>query len=156
MIFRKARPEEAEALTLLAVRSKRSWGYDDAFMSAIAGDMVVRTECLKDEYGIVAEVDGKIAGYAILRLDQDEAYLRDLFVDPVFMGNRVGAALFERMLARAKDHTAERLWLVSDPNAVAFYQRYGLRVISEEASIFIAGRQLPVMGIDLSSALASS
>ncbi|MDQ6933121.1 MAG: hypothetical protein M3160_08075 [Candidatus Eremiobacteraeota bacterium] len=49
MIIRRAKPEEAEVLTQLAVRSKRSWGYDDAFMSAIANDMIVRSDYLKNE-----------------------------------------------------------------------------------------------------------
>ncbi len=151
VIIRKAKREEAGALTQLALRSKRWWGYDDAFMTAIADDMVVRSEYLKDEYAIVAEDGGAIAGYAILRTAGEEAHLRDLFVDPAFMRNSVGTALFDHMLAFARDHRVKRLSLVSDPNAVAFYERYGLVVIAEEASSFVAGRKLPVMAIDLAA-----
>lgn len=149
MIIRRARPEEAEVLTQLALRSKRSWGYDDTFMSAIANDMIVRSDYLKNEYAVVAQRDDGIAGYAILRLDGGQAYLRDLFVDPLFMRKGVGAALFDHMLVFAKNQGAKRLALVSDPNAVGFYRRYGLRLIAQEASTFVVGRKLPVMAIHL-------
>ena len=33
--FRQARPDEAEAITALVVRSKRHWGYPDAFIEAM-------------------------------------------------------------------------------------------------------------------------
>ncbi len=151
MIIRKARPEEAEALTQLALRSKRSWGYDDAFMAAIMDDMIVRPLYLKDEHGIVAQAGTDVAGYAILRLDDDEAYLRDLFVEPAFMRIGVGAALFHHMISFARAQEAKRSWLHSDPHSIGFYKRYGLRVIGEEPSTVVPKRKIPVMLISLTA-----
>ncbi|MDQ6931825.1 MAG: GNAT family N-acetyltransferase [Candidatus Eremiobacteraeota bacterium] len=149
MIIRRAQPEEAEALTQLALRSKRSWGYDDAFMTAIKDDMIVRPKYLKDEHGIVAQNGADVAGYAILRVDDDESYLRDLFVEPAFMRIGFGAALFHHMISFARAQKAKRLWLHSDPHAIGFYKRYGLRVIAEEPSTLIPKRKVPVMLISL-------
>lgn len=147
--IRTARPEEAEALTQLALRSKRSWGYDDAFMSAINDDMIVSREYLERDHAIVAEQDGRVIAYAILRVDVNGALLRDLFVDPPYMGAGIGSLLFDEMLAYAREAGAKRLSLVADPNAVSFYERYGMREVAREPSAYVPGRTLPVMEMDI-------
>ena len=147
--IRRARPDETQVLTDLAIRSKRSWGYDDEFMKCIADDMAVRQEYLEREHAIVAEEAGQIAGYAIVRIEDDRAFLRDLFIDPPYMNKGIGAMLLREALAFAWAHGATRFSLVSDPNAVAFYARYGFEVISQEPSAYVPGRTLPVMAKDL-------
>jgi len=149
MHLRKARVEEAQTLTDLALRSKRSWGYDEPFMKAIMDDMVVLPEYLEHEYAMVAEEDGTVAAYSITRVENGEAYLRDLFVDPPYMSKGIGARLFADALAFARANGAKRLSLTADPNAVKFYERRGLRIVGEEASGFVPGRKLPIMAMDL-------
>lgn len=149
MRLRRARVEETAALTELAIRSKRTWGYDDAFMHAIMDDMVVRADYLQNDYAIVAEDGNTVVGYSILQVTDGEAYLRDLFIEPQFMNQRVGALLFEDAIAFARAHGAKRLSLTADPNAVGFYERWGLRIVAEEPSTFIPGRKLPIMAIAL-------
>jgi GNAT superfamily N-acetyltransferase len=147
--LRKARPDEAETLTQLALRSKRSWGYDEAFMQAIQDDMVVLPQYLEDEYSMVAEQDGAAIAYSIMRVEGAGAYLRDLFVDPPFMRGGVGTMLFEDALAFARTAGVKRLEFVADPNAVGFYERYGARVVAQLRSTYVAGRTLPLMAMDL-------
>jgi GNAT superfamily N-acetyltransferase len=147
--LRRARKEEAQALTDLALRSKRSWGYDESFMQAIMDVMVVRPEYLENEHAIVAEDGNALAAYAIASVENGEAYLRDLFVDPPYMRKGVGGRLFDEVLAFALAKGAKRLSLTADPNAVEFYERRGLRVVAEESSSFVRGRNLPIMAIDL-------
>lgn len=149
MRLRKARVEEAQTLTELALRSKRSWGYDEPFIQAIMDDMVVRPEYLEHDYAMVAEEHGALVAYSILRVENDEAYLRDLFVDPPYMSKGIGARLFEDALEFARSRGAKRLSLTADPNAVQFYERWGMRVVGEEPSSFISGRKLPIMAMDL-------
>ncbi len=71
--------------------------------------------------------------YAILRVAEGLAHLRDLFVDPPYMNKGAGAMLLAEALAFARSQGAKRFSLVSDPNAVGFYERFGLRVISRGA-----------------------
>lgn len=149
MLFRRATPEEAEALTALALRSKRAWGYDDGFMASVLPDMIVHPEFLRDEYGLVAEETGKVIGYAILRIDNDSAFLRDLFVDPDRFRQGIGMALFTRVSDYARDCGAKKLRLDGDPNAVPFYKRLGMVQVGEEPSIVGGGRMLPIMELDL-------
>lgn len=58
-------------------------------------DMIVHPVYLMAEHGIVAECDGRILGYAIVRIDRATAFLRDLFVEPDRFCQGVGRMLFE-------------------------------------------------------------
>jgi GNAT superfamily N-acetyltransferase len=149
VLIRTADPSEAEALTALALRSKRAWGYGRAFMAAVLPDMIVHPEYLRDEYGAVAEQDGKILGYAVLRVDNEVAFLRDLFVEPDRFRSGIGKTLFLHVTDYARDRGAKKLRLVGDPNALGFYKRLGMTQVGEEPSIVGARRVLPIMELDL-------
>jgi GNAT superfamily N-acetyltransferase len=149
LCLRKALPSEANALTELAIRSKRSWGYDARFMELVEPDMIVHAEYLIAEHGIVAEENGAAVGYAIVRVDGEQAFLRDLFVEPEWMRRGIGKALFREAVAYSVELGAVELSLDGDPNAIGFYERMGMREIGEEPSIVGGGRMLPVMALDL-------
>lgn len=74
MLVRDAKPEEADDLTRLAVRSKRAWGYDDDFMERVMPDMIVHPRFLIAEHGMVAEEAGIAVGYAIVSVEADGAF----------------------------------------------------------------------------------
>jgi ribosomal protein S18 acetylase RimI-like enzyme len=57
--------------------------------------------------------------------------------------------LFDEMVAFARSRGVQRLTLTADPNAVGFYERYGMRVVGREPSTYVPGRTLPVMAMDL-------
>jgi GNAT superfamily N-acetyltransferase len=86
-------------LTELALRSKRRWGYDERFMELVEPDMIVHPDYLIAEHGIVAEEAGVTVGYAIVRVDGEQAFLRDLFVEPEWMRRGIGEALFREAVA---------------------------------------------------------
>lgn len=149
LLFRRAHGAEAGPLTALALRSKRAWGYDENFMALVLPDMVVQPEYLRREYGIVAEEDGRVVGYAIVRVDNNSAFLRDLFVEPDRFRQGIGRALFTRVIDYARNRGAKKLTLGGDPNALGFYKRLGMVQVGEEPSIVGGGRMLPIMELDL-------
>lgn len=112
-------------------------------------DMIVQREYLIVEHGIVAERNGKILGYAIVRIDGATAFLRDLFVEPDRFRQGVGRMLFEEAARYAREAGAKQLTLGGDPNAIGFYERLGMRQLGSEPSIVGGGRMLPVMALDL-------
>jgi GNAT superfamily N-acetyltransferase len=149
MHIRVAKPEQADDLTRLAVRSKRAWGYDDDFMERVMPDMIVLPHYLIAERGIVAEEAGMPIGYAIVSVEGDRAFLRDLFVEPGRFRQGVGTALFGEAVRFAREQGAESITLCGDPNAIAFYERMGMRQIGDEPSIAGNGRMLPIMKFDI-------
>jgi hypothetical protein len=61
--IRKARPEDVKDLTELSIRSKRSNGYDEAFMAACREELTVTEDHLADGEYWVAE-SGVVCGCA--------------------------------------------------------------------------------------------
>ena len=140
MTIRPARPDEAAALTALALRSKAHWGYDDAFMARAASELRVA-----DVAGVfVAERDGALAGFH--RVEGDE--LAMLFVEPGAMGAGVGTALLDHACAHARASGVTALLVESDPNAVPFYRRHGATQVGERRSPS-TGRALPLLRLPL-------
>jgi len=145
--LRPARVEEAAALSALTHRSKQSHGYSDEFMTRFmsVGDMVITPESIAQNQVMVAEVDGRVAGFAHLKpLDEPDAVcLEDLFIEPDAQGKGVGRALFDWALATAAGRGYDWLEWESDPNAAGFYEKMGGEKIGETKSTIIEGRVIP-------------
>ncbi len=77
---------------------------------------------------IVAQVDGRIAGFVMGEMQGDVAYLRELDVDPAYQRRGIGAMLVTAYIesARTKAATATYLSTFRDPPWNApFYRRMG-------------------------------
>lgn len=149
---RKARLDEIEALTSLCMRSKQSNGYDDAFMKACVEEMKVRESwVLDDDFWVVEDADGALAGCIRLEVDQPEisGQLAACFVEPDYQGKGVGRLLFDTFISRARDLKLRTIWLDADPEAEPFYERMGFGTTGRAPSGSIPGRTLPRMEMDL-------
>ena len=142
---RPARPEEADALTELAMRAKASWGYDAAFVAACRAELTMTGERMAAWRVWVAELDGRIAGMIALSFAGAEAELEDFFVEPGLQGQGVGAALMARFLEACREAGATRIGVDADPNAEAIYARFGFVTVGRSPSGSIPGRWLPRM-----------
>lgn len=149
MRVRAAKPEEADALTALALRSKASWGYSAAFMDACRAELTLTPEKMAVWRVWVAEEAGAIAGMAALHLDGATAELEDLFVDPAFQHMGVGSALLDVLIAACRDAGATAVGLDADPNAESIYARLGFHTVGLAPSGSIPGRTLPRMELRL-------
>jgi N-acetylglutamate synthase-like GNAT family acetyltransferase len=96
----------------------------------------------------VAEAEGRPVGWAALIPRGKVGWLEDLWVEPAWIGRRVGRTLFERVAAEARQRGARRLEWEAEPNALGFYERMGGAYVrdSEETEW---GRVLQVLGVDL-------
>ena len=141
--LRDARPDDLATLSALAYVSKAHWGYDDAFMEACRAELEVRPEHL-DAYVVrVAELDGELVGFHGVERIAEEPELMWLFVAPTAMGRGIGQALLDDAASVARELGAAALVIVADPNAQAFYEHAGARLVGTEASGSIPGRTLP-------------
>lgn len=136
------------ALTELCLRSKAAHGYDAAFMSACRSELTVRL----DEPGhrfVVAEEAGAVVGLAEISVDGTTAELEKLFVDPFRFGRGIGRELFRWACREAGMLGAERITIVSDPGAKAFYVAMGAIEAGVSPSGSIPGRFLPRLRLEL-------
>lgn len=78
------------------------------------------------QFGLVAEVDGALHGFAHLGLQPStwdtasDCYLEDLFVNPSSRGNGVARALFDQLVAEGRDLGWRKVhWLTETDNDTA-------------------------------------
>jgi ribosomal protein S18 acetylase RimI-like enzyme len=147
---RRATAADAPALTLLAIRSKRHWGYTDAEIELWHDDLTFTPEAIANKTVLVAERGGcaEPVGVVGVQLCGTVAELEDLWVDPDCMGRGLGRRLFYEALDVAQASGATTLSVVSDPHAEGFYLRMGARRVDLVPSR-PDGRQLPRLEIRL-------
>ena len=148
--IRRARAEDVDLLTELSIRSKRSNGYDEAFMAACREELTVTGQSLCDGEYWVAEGDD-LCGCACLSADPDgrAGEIHAFFIDPDWQRRGIGRLLWRKLLERAQESGLVRLYLDADPAAVPFYEALGFEVTGDSPSGSIAGRTLPHMTLVL-------
>jgi len=144
--IRNARPEEAEALTALSLRSKAHWGYDADFMRRCIAVLTLDPGAIAAGSVFVAVDDADrplgVAGIEV-RDEPGCCEVTRLFVAPEAMGRGIGRALFGRLVAWMQERGYARLLILSDPQAEAFYKRCGAVRLGMAPSDAIPDRELP-------------
>lgn len=149
--LRAARPQEAAALTALALRSKAYWGYDEDFMTACRGELTLRGETVAAHRTTVAEEadGGRVLGFVTLEGEPPLGAVGMLFVSPDAMGRGAGRLLYGHAVRTAAGLGFTRLTIDADPNAESFYRAMGAVTVSRVPSGSIPGRTLPLMSVDV-------
>ncbi len=150
--IRLARIDEAPGLSELCVRSKASWGYDEAFMALARVVLQVNPEQIAaGDVWVATGADGEVAGMVALGPSEqvDTLDLDKLFVEPQRIRDGVGRLLIGEAIAEARRRGAKRLTILSDPYAAGFYERNGARLIGQAPSDAIPGRSVPLYEVRL-------
>lgn len=147
--LRPPRLDDLPVLSALCMRSKAYWGYDDAFMAACREELTLSPQDLDHFAAVMAEIDGRPAGVALVGWDGPDAEIEKFFVDPAFMGRGVGRALFDWCTSTARAMHAPRLLIEADPQAAPFYEHMGAKAIGQVPSASIPGRSLPHLALAL-------
>lgn len=148
--LRDAVPEEAASLTRLALRSKASWGYSEAFMQACEEELTVLPEAIRSDacHHAVADLGGEIVGFYTLENQVgDVIELGALFVEPEHMGSGIGRLLLTAARQRAHTLGASRVTIQGDPHADGFYRSAGATRVGSRESGSVRGRMLPLYRI---------
>lgn len=148
--IRTATPDEAGAITGIAMRSKAYWGYDDHFMETFRPELTVTPEQIERDHVAVAARDGRLAGFVHLRPERDDTLeLVSLFIDTWAIRQGVGQRLWDYAIAYAGERGYRAVTLESDPNAEAFYRKQGAVESGRRESPLMPGRVLTLMTITL-------
>ena len=149
MRIRKAESEEASALTEIAHKAKKHWGYPDHWIQHWRDDLTISTEFVRGNPVYVAEHEGELLGFYALVIRDDKAVLDHLWVTPEHIGGGVGKSLFIHAMQNASGQNIAEVEISSDPNAEGFYQKMGAHRIGETVSeIDGQSRSLPRLTID--------
>jgi GNAT superfamily N-acetyltransferase len=146
--IREGTEADFERLRAIAVEAKAHWGYDRALVEEWAQGGDFEPESLRARLLYVAEADGASVGWAALIPRGEIGWLEDLWIEPAWIGQGLGRALFEHVAAEARRRGARRLEWEAEPNAQGFYEHLGGAYVrdSEETEW---GRVLQVLAVEL-------
>ncbi len=147
--IRKARPDEADGIGELGIRSKAHWGYTAEQMRVFADELTLAREDIEAKDTHVLENGGSILGYYTLVTHTGEnVELEHLFVDPDALRAGLGSALLDHACGRARNRGFLRMLIQSDPFAEGFYVSRGASVLMRLPTS-VEGRTLPLMELRL-------
>lgn len=124
--IRLARRDEQAALEALQRRASLANPGDREVLIANPDAIVLPAEQLEQECVFVAECGETLAGFAaVVRRTDGSAELDGLFVEPRLWRRGIGQRLVHHVAAIARGWPADRLHVVGNPHAEAFYTACG-------------------------------
>ena len=150
-IVRQPREDECKHMTALCLNSKRSLGYNDAFMAMCVDELSVTPAKLSAHEFWVYDEGGTIFGLVCIayKAPSEEAEIKSFFIDATRRGGGIGSKLWEKVLARCAELKIKKLHLDSEPLSTGFYEKLGFKIVGEAPSGSIPNRVLPLMELDL-------
>ena len=147
--IRRATPDEAVALTQIALDAKRYWGYPEHWIQHWESDLTISADFIRDNHVYVAEENGEIRGFYALCVAGEKAELEHMWVTPEVIGTGIGKELFLDAMERAAKLNVNAVEISSDPHAAGFYKRMGATQIGEvDSAIDGQPRKLPRLKIE--------
>ena len=147
--IRRSVPEEAAALTQIALDAKRYWGYPERWIRHWESDLTISSDFIRDNHVYVAEEDGELRGFYALCIAGSKAELEHMWVTPSCIGTGIGKELFLDAMERAAALDVSAVELTADPNAAGFYRRMGAMQIGEiDSPIDDQVRKIPRMKVE--------
>ena len=136
MQLRPARIEERAALEQLQRRA--SLELDDYREELLAHPDAIDLPAEQIERGevVVAEIDGRVAGFAAVLEEDGKAVLDGLFVEPELWRQGIGSALVADAVHQARQRGLTLMTVLAGPSAREFYEKCGFTLEGEADTRF--------------------
>ena len=150
VLLRPAEPGEEDSLSELCLHSKAHWGYDAAFLAAVAPHLRVTPEAVREGRATVAVTEsGEVLGVCQIDPGGVHGNLDLLFITPRAIGQGVGRLLFENAKLQLKGRGERVMTILSDPYAEPAYLQMGAKRTGSRPSDVFEGRELPWLEVVL-------
>ena len=133
--IRLANLDEREALEALQRRASTALEEYRQQLEAEPDAIELPVEMIERDEVFVAELDGEVAGFAVLFIGYDEAELDGLFVEPDHWRKGVGAALIDVATHEARKRGLA-LMVTANISAREFYEKCGFAVEGDAQTRF--------------------
>ncbi len=133
--IRLALPEEREELEALQLRASLALGEYNEQLEAEPDAIHLPMGQIERGEVIVADLGDRIAGFAAVIIDDFEAELDGLFVEPDLWRRGVGAALIGVAVHEARRQGLS-MTVIANPSARLFYEKCGFTVEGEAQTRF--------------------
>jgi maltose O-acetyltransferase len=148
--IREAKEEEASQLTEVAVASKKYWDYPDDWFELWEDILEITSQTIRQLKVWVAEENTRAIGFVGIGVESGVAELEHLWVLPGFINKGIGNSLFNTVVDYCRSNGITQIRIESDPNAKAFYEKMGARLVGYVESK-PAPRKLPVLLLKIES-----
>lgn len=139
----KASLEDAFLLGSIAQKAKVHWGYPAEWLALWKDDLSFTKDFLNRHFVLVLKIDSQIIGFCVIIEEPDHFTIAHCWVLPENLGNGHGSQLLKRALSDPYFEN-QKIQVLSDPNAVGFYEIFGFKTIQMIPGKPI-GRELPLM-----------
>jgi len=136
---------DTQQLSEIAYQSKAYWKYTESQLESWREDLTVTSYMIKTMFVFKFIESGKPLGFYILNQPKQlNIELEFLFVSPEAIGKGIGKKLLHHSFLKAQEFKCKSITVLSDPNAIDFYNSQGfLQIEKKESSV--KGRFLSVM-----------
>jgi GNAT superfamily N-acetyltransferase len=141
-VIRRARPEEAEILSALAVDSEAYWGYAPEYMERFKTIYRVTVGFIKENPVYVLLESGQVQGFYGLLLGNGEPALEYFYIAREKIGRGFGTLLWKHLVEKCRELGIRELVIIAAPEAAGFYKRMGAVAAGELESRVLAGRKV--------------
>jgi GNAT superfamily N-acetyltransferase len=144
--IRRVVPNEADALTKIALTAKAHWGYPKRWMEIWKPQLTFSPEYFEENESWIALENDTLIGFYTLLDKSGNSWLENLWILPDYMGKGIGKTLFLHAVDVSRGRGCKKLQLEADPNAIGFYEKMGMNKIGERQSeVEGQPRILPIM-----------
>lgn len=135
--------EDAFLLSSIAQKAKAHWGYPAEWLALWKDDLSFTQDFLNTHFVLVLKLDDQIKGFCIIMEGPDHFNIEHCWVLPEYLGKGYGLQLLKKALSEP-DFVNQKIQVLSDPNAVGFYEKFDFKTIQMIPGRPI-GRELPLM-----------
>lgn len=143
IFIKEATKKDLTKLNAISLASKSHWNYPASWMESWKEELRLTTNDFEiQSIFMICEID-EILGFCAIEEKLFEYEINHFWIKPKAMGNGYGKKLLVYILENVVEKKKPIL-VVSDPNAKAFYRKFGFIIIDHYESK-PKGRFLPIM-----------
>lgn len=139
----KASDQDAFLFGKIAKAAKAHWGYPKEWLVLWEKDLTFSSDFLNANSVFIISIDNEIIGFCVILKENDSFQIEHCWITPEQIGHGYGRELLSFALAQPPFQN-QVFQVLSDPNAVGFYQKFGFETIKMVPGN-PKGRELPLM-----------
>lgn len=129
--FPKALPQQADALSELALESKGHWGYSKEQLNIWRKDLRIQPEYITQTLVRTILVEGELVGFYAIKREENKDVLDHFWLLSKAIGRGIGNLAFRKIKEDCIRLDIEEFTLISDPDAEGFYLKQGCIRVGE-------------------------
>lgn len=141
----RSEAEDFNTLTDICLKTKKNWGYPDYLIDLWKDELTITPRFIRNNDIVkIQNEHGEILGFGTVSPNgsQDVYEIKHLWVLPEYNEKSIGRLLLEQLEKRVGHR--KTIKVVTDPNSLSFYQKYGYHKVGEAKSK-PDGMNLPIL-----------